>query len=115
MALRTFEPAVRQSPGTKIKPIVKLKKAEFGDGYTASAPNGINNVKDQVELNWDSLLPEEALAMDTFMREHKGATPFYYDVDEGVVKKWKCETWQRGRAETHTFSATFVEDFSLGT
>lgn len=111
MALRTFTPPVRQSPGTKIKPTVKKLSAEFGDGYTQESPDGINNVRDNVDLVWDTLLPDQAKAMEIFMKEHKGVIPFYYDVDEGEMRRWKCEVWDRTRGSPFSFSATFVEYF----
>lgn len=112
MALSTFTPPVRHSPGTKIKPTVKLKVAEFGDGYTQDMPDGLNHIRDSVDLSWSVLLPAQAIAMENFMKSQKGSQPFYYDVDDGVVRKWTCKVWERGKNEVHSFTATLVESFS---
>jgi phage-related protein len=111
MALNTFAPPVRQSPGTKIKPTIKTKVAEFGDGYTAELPDGLRHIRDSVDLTWDTLLPEDAIAIEAFLRGQKGVTPFYYDVDEGDVRRWTCKVWERGKADVHSVTATFVEYF----
>jgi phage-related protein len=111
MALDTFVPPVRQSPGTKIKPTVKIKKAEFGDGYTQKMPDGLNHIRDGVTLTWDTLLPEQAKDMELFMKQKLGTIPFLYDVDEGEFVRWTCEIWERGRGDQHTFTATFEQYF----
>jgi phage-related protein len=111
MALNYFVPPVRQSPGTKIKPTVKIKKAEFGDGYSQEMPDGLNHIRDVVDLTWDALLPEQAKEMQVFMKAQLGTIPFYYDVDEGEFVRWTCKVWERGRSDKHSFSATFEQYF----
>lgn len=111
MAFPTFNPPVRQSKGTTISPTIKILSAEFGDGYTQESPDGINHIRDSVDLVWDTLLPEDAIAIETFLRGQKGTNPFWYDVDELDHRKWTCKVWKRTRDEVHSFSATFVESF----
>lgn len=113
MALDTFNPPVRQSPGTKIDTTFKTKKAEFGDGYTQAVEDGINSVKDVVTLQWDTLLPEDAKTIHDWLKAKKGVIPFYYAVDEGDVRKWTCVKVGRGRDEAHSVTATFEQYFGL--
>ena len=43
MGFAAFTPSVPPSPGTGDAPEISLNEADFGDGYTQSSPNGINN------------------------------------------------------------------------
>jgi phage-related protein len=115
MALDTFNPPIKQSPGTKSTPIVKIKKAEFGDGYTQRMPDGLNHIRQSTTLTWDSLLEADADTIVAFFEAHGGTTPFYYALRDGVTRKWTCETWSRTWQTPNQVTATFVEDFSLET
>ncbi len=115
MALDTFAPPLRQSPGTKIDTTFKTKKAEFGDGYTQELEDGINSVKDVVSLTWDTLLAADALTIQNWLKAKKGCIPFYYDVDEGDIRKWTCTKVARGKDEAHSITATFEQYFGLET
>ncbi|WP_062120541.1 phage tail protein [Aureimonas sp. AU40] len=116
MALRTFRPAKPPAGPTMMKPKFNIKKAEFGDGYTQTTPNGLNHMRYTLTLQWDTLLPFEARLIIAFLEEHQGTIPFHYQpVNSDKARKWTCEDWQDS-AEPGGFrklSATFVESFDL--
>lgn len=96
MALTTFKPPVGPSPGTSFKPQIKVLEAEFGDGFSQPTPDGINNIRETVELRWDGLTEREMHSINNFFFARKGAEAFYYK-PAGYRKplKWTCKDWTR--------------------
>lgn len=115
MALDTFAPPLRHAKGTKIDTAFRVKKAEFGDGYTQAMPDGINPVKDVIQLTWDTLLEEDALTIHNWLKSKMGTIPFYYDVDLGITRKWTCTAVGRGKNDVMSITATFEDYFGLET
>lgn len=117
MTLATFTPFRAPNPGTTDKPKVKILKADFGDGYTQFAPDGINNIKRNLSLTWDLMLPAQATSLTSFFfTQASNASPFYYTPsDETVPVKWTCDNWEdkRGDGGLRTVTATFEQSFSL--
>lgn len=113
MALDTFVPATAPSPGTKLNPTVKTKKAEFGDGFTQEMPDGSNFIQRKPELTWSGLLEAQADAMIAFFDAHAGGTPFYYALRDGVTRKWKCNVYNRTWTTPNQVTATFEQYFGL--
>lgn len=115
MALAVFNPPVQPSPGTTDKPEVKLLEAEFGDGYTQVAADGMNHIRRIVTLKWDCLLPDQAEAIMSFLRSKGGCEPFLYTVaDDSTQVRWTCKEFSRTYETPNTVTATFRQDFSLG-
>ena len=113
MPFVTFNPPVRQSPGTKDAPEIKVLSAEFGDGYTQEAPDGSNNVRSVVSLKWEVLLEDQATAIYDFLRARaKDAKPFYYDLTGQQMRKWTCKTFDRTWDTPNSVTATLRENFS---
>jgi phage-related protein len=112
-ALNNFVPPVDPSPGTKTKPVLKLKAADFGDGYTQVTRDGLNWIRQVATLQWDLLLPAQAGVIEQFFIGQGGDTPFYYALRDDVIRKWTCKDWERDRNNVGKISATFREDFSL--
>lgn len=115
MAWETFTPPVAPSSGTRNKPEIKLLKADFGDGYTQIAPDGLNHVRRVLTLGWDMLLPWQKDEIVAFLEARGGYEPFYYtpsNEDEPV--KWTCEDWDDTRAnDGFKVSAIFRQDFTI--
>lgn len=118
MAILTFTPPVAPSTGMSNRPKLNILKAEFGDGYTQRAANGINNVRKVYNLSWDALLPEQASYIMTFILELNGYLPFYYTLpDEVTPIKFTCENVTDEHISTglHKVTATFEQTFDLTT
>jgi len=115
MALNTFNPDPPPSPGTDLKRKPKLLKADFGDGYTQAAADGINWIKGTLTLTWDNLTLSQAVAIDNFFIAQGGYIPFYYTPsDDTAPMKWTCEDWsvKRGQGGIRTITATLTQNFS---
>lgn len=116
MALQTFTPLRAPAPGTTNKPTLKLKTAEFGDGYTQTTRDGLNHIRRSLSVKWETLIPAEADVILNFFIAHGGDTPFWYTPsDETTPVKWTCKEWDdtREKAGFRTITATFTQDFSL--
>lgn len=119
MALPTFSWRAPDE-GTEDAPETKLLVAEFGDGYTSIAPDGLNNVRRVLKLSWDMQVPTEAKALNDFfaITGQGGAQPFWYTPsDETRALKWTCKEWTdtRGRGGLRKITATFRQSFNLDT
>lgn len=112
MTLATFTPSPAPSPGTDTKPEIKLKVAEFGDGYTQESPDGLNHIRQVISLKWDVLTQAEADTLENFMIGKGGYTPFYYTRRGGSVLKWTCKEWSRAHGSPNTFNCTLRESFN---
>jgi phage-related protein len=113
MALDTFVPPIAPSPGTKYNPTIRVKKAEFGDGYTAEMPDGSNHIQRKADLTWDSLLEAQADTIIAFLEAHCGGTAFYYALRDGVVRRWKCDVFSRTWQTPNQVTATLEQYFGL--
>lgn len=111
--LNTFSPPIDPSSGTKTKPVLKLKEADFGDGYTQTTRDGLNWIRLVTTLQWDILTQAQADAIEAFFMNQGGDTPFYYTLRGDIVRKWTCKDWDRTRGEVNKVSATIRQDFSL--
>jgi phage-related protein len=113
MTLATFNPPVGPSPGTSTRPELRLKKAEFGDGYTQTTRDGLNHLRRVVALKWDMLTEPQADTIEVFFETQGGDMPFLYALRGDVLRQWTCEEWERTRDSPNTVSATLRECFTL--
>jgi phage-related protein len=123
MALTTFNPvdangaAIGPSQASrKMKPRVKI--AQFGDGYSQRAPDGINAMAEVWSLTWDSLTKSEADAIETFLTARGGVEAFYWQSprDSNAAKKWVCSEWDRPVINSlfDTITTTFTRVYDQG-
>ena len=116
MTTITFTPPIPPSPGTKSKPEVKVLEASFGDGYTQTAGDGINNIREILTLNWEHLLPTQADQLENFFVERAGYKYFYYQASHRYSPRlYLCKEWDRGTIQGGfaTFTATLRQSFAF--
>lgn len=116
MTLATFTPPVAPFTGSKSKPEIKLKKAEFGDGYTQITRDGINHIRQVYSLSWDKLTRANAESIVAFFEQQGGDTPFYFQMSPtSPLLKWTCEEWEMEflSAGLGGVTATFRQSFYL--
>lgn len=112
MALKTFEPSLEPSPGTGRKTKFNLLKAEFGEGYTQTARNGINHRRRELMLTWEVLTDDQAWEISGFLDEQGGDRSFWYiPPRESVPVKWQCEEFDDtvNTDGTRKITATFIQ------
>lgn len=104
-----------ESPGSSVDETPRLRTASFGDGYEQRAPDGINNLVQKQQLQFNDVADEVAADMVAFLRAHKDGSTFdYVPLWETVASKWKCTSWKRTLGTligTSSISATFEQVF----
>lgn len=108
------------TPSFGSRPSVETKvlKADFGDGYTQRAANGINSVIDKWELNWKNLESDYAIRIDNFFREKKGYISFLWTPPgETTAKIWSCPKFSglipvRGN-KIYNYNASLKQEFDF--
>ena len=116
MSLDTFYPPVAPSPGTSRKPELAILKAQFGDGYSQSTPDGINHKRQVYNLRWDVLTDGQADAIEGFLESKGGYRSFLYQhPGEPAPMQVTCEEWQREFAAANlcSFTAVFRQSFNM--
>lgn len=90
-----------------------VKKAQFGDGYSQEAADGINNESQSWPLQFAGS-KAEMLALVAFLRAHAGYIGFYWTPPLGVQGIYKAPSFsptpQGG--DVYTVSATFEQKFA---
>jgi len=114
MPLPTFTPPIGPSPGTTHRFEIKLREAEFGDGYSQTTPAGLNHIVLNVPLQWDALTLEQAKAIENFFLEREGYKAFYYQpfgIDQSL--KWTCKEFEfKIDQGVWQGSATLIQSFT---
>lgn len=110
MALETFTWCPRTDPQGQTKFRVRTK--DFGDGYSQSVSDGINN-KSQ---SWPLVFlggEERTREIMRFIDSHKGARGFLWTPPLGDLGLYKCDGYQLTPhgAENYTLTATFEQTF----
>ena len=118
MSLSTFAPPVAPSPqGTQKQVSGRVRRAEFGDGYSQRAPDGLNFVGRQVTLSWPALSAADSDTIEAFfIAQNSGATPFLYTLyNESTQYQWTVASWTKAYVDGDIVSltATLVQEFDL--
>ena len=88
--MTTFNPPVAPSVnGTTGTETPRVRRAEFGDGYSQRTKDGLNFVRRTMTLNWATLSIEDRDTIKDFFRDVGGADAFEYTLPtESTVYKW---------------------------
>lgn len=114
MTLPVFTPPVSPTAGLQDKPEIKLRKADFGDGYTQPTPDGLNHIRSVVTLEFGLLEPAEKEAIVNFLQARGGSEPFTYTIPGSAsATRFTCNDWQVTALGASLFnvSATLRQDF----
>jgi phage-related protein len=113
----TFNPSVTpQTSGTNRTSSAAVNTAQFGDGYSQRARDGINSISRSLVLNWDYLTFDEAADLDSFFESHGGDEAFLYWVaGDSAQRMWTCAGWRNGYeyGVGGSYSATLKEVFDI--
>jgi len=92
----------------------RILRADFGDGYTQRATDGINTNRDRWVVKFRCDTSGEADTFEAFLVAH-GSDAFYWTPPrEGTPKLWTVESWTRtpeDSPDTDLFSCNFVQEF----
>ena len=102
--------------GSQRKTTARVLKTDFGDGYGQRVSDGLNSIRDEWTVIFDSLTEAEAGVVDVFLRQRLGSLSFTWTPPGEVTpKRWVCNEWTVTPLDPGAFSfnATFVQVFDL--
>ena len=73
---------------------LRLRIAQFGDGYQQRTLDGINAKMLRWNLMWANRKLSEVLAMDAYLTAEKGSSFLFLDPLSSVTYRVFCDTWQ---------------------
>lgn len=93
-----------------IKP--NASSVKFGDGYELRSSSVINSIPEKWVVKF-TRGSEEAIAIDTFLRDQKGVIAFTWITPDNTTGVFVCKEWQRARlsAGVHEVSGSFEQVF----
>lgn len=113
----TFTPPVEPSvSGLSVATKTRTLVAEFGDGYTQRAGDGLNGIAKQVSVTWNALQTADADTIIAFFEARGGFEMFEWTPPRGnTALKWIVTEWQLVPLDSalDAISATFVQVFDL--
>lgn len=110
MTTPTFTwPILNEATGTET---ARVRKAQFGDGYSQVVQDGINNVSSSWPITVIGIATDVLAARD-FLRARAG-TSFNWTPPRDVPGLYRCESWtvQPRGGEAFTLTATFQQVFA---
>ena len=90
----------------------RVKRAQFGDGYSQSTPDGINSINQEWPFTFVGRRGEMQDLVD-FLANHVGQS-FQFTPPLGQLSLWQCDQWEPKNegADIYTVNATFRQTFS---
>lgn len=114
--MATFPNPVEPSLATGKKVDTRILIADFGDGYSQRASDGINTLKDTWSVEWNCLDSTSYNEINSFLEARAGWESFEWTPPgESVEKKFICKQWgvsHPGNSK-YVISATFNEVYDL--
>ena len=100
--------------GTNGATTFRVKKAQFGDGYTQRAADGINNSTRKWNITVADKYDLEIQPIKAFLDTHAGARSFLWTPPNGVQGRYVCESYNESPAIAGltTLTAVFEESFA---
>lgn len=71
----------------------RIKKVEFGDGYTQESPDGLNFNLYTWSLSWETLKESEKVIIENFLVARKGYETFKWTDPDGIQYLVKARNW----------------------
>jgi phage-related protein len=103
----TFTPAFHPDWGVQRQFKPRVLKAEFGDGYSQRAGDGINSNPVNISATWTNLSVDEKDYILNFFAARAGYQAFYYTyVDEASPKVYVCEEWSSTHNDSTAYTVT---------
>lgn len=93
--MTTFSPPVPPAQSSQRTRNYRALKSQFGDGYVSAAPNGINNIIDDWQLNFENLSSTDRGTLITFFDSVGSWAMFTWTAPgDSVSKTWMVvDTW----------------------
>lgn len=93
-----FSPQVTEEP--------RVRKVQFGDGYSARVPDGLNTQGIKVTLPYKNRSHQELAILLDFFRRHGGSKWFLHVVHgESAPRKFICSKWNWSRSSNSSINS----------
>ncbi|MGI0119683.1 phage tail protein [Zooshikella sp. RANM57] len=110
-------PDIPVSYGSSASTEFRVLEANFGDGYTQRAADGINNIRDTWSVTWENRDTADIFTLVKFLKARGGFQAFYWTPPGEVEpRKWICKAFDGptpAGPDTYTLEASFKEVFEL--
>lgn len=83
-----------------------VRETKYGDGYTQTSGDGINNITEVWNIVLDKRTLEEINSVLSFLRNLGGYTSFLWTPPDGVQGSYLCKTWKRTFSELNSYALT---------
>ncbi len=96
---------------------VDIVKSDFGDGYSYSAPRGLNHIRVTASIKWTNLTTKKRNTLMAFFRDRGGYKNFVVELPGDITERYfKSEEYSSANLAPgyYSFQAALVEDFALG-
>ena len=90
----------------RVAPQYKVSEAQYGDGYSVVAEDGVNAEVLVVNLNWTNINQAERDIVVNFLLAHAPATPFYYTAPNRAQRPYICKEWSDTETDAGYYSVT---------
>ena len=109
--MATF-PDIQPDYGASVSVDIKVRKAQFGDGYVQRVKDGMNNLPRKWNLTFTQT-KANADTIESFLESTYGASNFDWTPPRGASGKWVVsEKWDRSVQEAYdVITVIFEEDF----
>ncbi|WP_266032587.1 phage tail protein [Brucella intermedia] len=100
--------------GSSISSKPRVRRAQFGDGYSQRSGDGLNANGVKFEATFSVLLDSEARQILNFFEERKGYLPFWWTVPGEITpRQWIATEWRKSFTgpTTRGISAMLEETF----
>lgn len=95
MSYPTFNPTIGATLDSTIDTTPRVIKAQFGDGYSLAARDGLNTILPTLQVGFQGS-PDEIDAIVAFFADRGGADPFYWTAPwEASARLYRAPTWSR--------------------
>lgn len=91
-------------PTKSAKP--RIRKAQFGDGYTQAVRYGINSLDEQWNLTFSKRSLAEADAIEAFFDASSYVEPFDWTPPGESAKRYRVSEWTRTNSSAGLFDLT---------
>lgn len=82
----------------------RVKMAKLGDGYTQSAPDGLNYKLYTWSLTWENLTEAEKNTIEAFLEARNGYETFLWTDTDSVQFRVKAPSWTRTETAPKIFT-----------
>ena len=118
MADLAVEPT--SADGPRKQSVSRVLRADFGDGYSQRAGDGINVISETWDIEWEHLDSDEIALLETQLESARGVDAIDWTPrDETAAKKFTVIEWQKTMKIGNTgiarsVTAIFRREFDLG-